>query len=176
MADSKVKFYKNSEREKNEVYKKDLPQYKELGVEPTLYKSSLLSQNLPNFSKKNEVVDDLSEKIIDNNDFHYYEVANNAFKIKEPAKKNKEPELVLSSEDAPSSQHLDVIETLSALKADEYLLIVNKEILCSGPLEEIEEQAKILFFGENELYKDLSLDDILIIKRVKIKVGLFLEN
>jgi hypothetical protein len=49
--------------------------------------------------------------------------------------------------------------------------------LCSGPKEEIEDQARALVFGEHEMCdgNPVPVDDIVILKRVKVKVGLFLE-
>jgi hypothetical protein len=76
----------------------------------------------------------------------------------------------------PSTEE-DLFPIVRDLEEGAYLLIVNGVPLCSGPKEEIEEQAKALVFGEHEMCDGNPVpdDDIIIIKRVPIKIGLFLE-
>lgn len=68
-------------------------------------------------------------------------------------------------------------EIVKQLKEEDYLLLVDGTSICSGPLEEVQEQARGLVFGEHPLCDGVAvpIEDIVIIKRVKIKVGLFLE-
>ena len=89
-----------------------------------------------------------------------------------PAMKGQDP--------VPSvlSQESDIpLSVLKDLKEQSYLLIVNGVCLCSGDMSEVEDQAKSLVFGDHPACKGVpvSLDNIIIIKRVPIKVGLFLE-
>jgi hypothetical protein len=71
----------------------------------------------------------------------------------------------------------DLIPVLCSLEDDAHLLIVSGVPVCSGPKEEIEDQARALVFGEHEMCdgNPVPVDDIVILKRVKVKVGLFLE-
>lgn len=71
----------------------------------------------------------------------------------------------------------DLLPVLTDLDDDAYLLIVSGVPVCSGPKEEIEDQARALVFGEHEMCdgNPVPVDDIIILKRVKVKVGLFLE-
>jgi hypothetical protein len=71
----------------------------------------------------------------------------------------------------------DLLPVLTELEDDAYLLIVAGVPVCSGPKEEIEDQARALVFGEHEMCagEPIPVDDIIILKRVKVKVGLFLE-
>lgn len=66
---------------------------------------------------------------------------------------------------------------LQELEEGAYLLIANGVPVCSGPMEEVQEQARLLVFGEHELCdgNPIPIDDIIILKRAKVKVGLFLE-
>jgi hypothetical protein len=66
---------------------------------------------------------------------------------------------------------------LQNLEEEEYLLVVNGSSVCSGPLAEVQEQTRGLVFGEHPLCggNPMPIDDIIILKRVKIKIGLFLE-
>jgi hypothetical protein len=81
----------------------------------------------------------------------------------------------------PRRQHTDETSDLLSVVADladeSFLLLIDGTPLCSGPKEEIEEQARALVFGEHELCdgNPIPIDDIIILKRVKVKVGLFLE-
>lgn len=71
----------------------------------------------------------------------------------------------------------DLLPVLTDLDDDAYLLIVSGVPVCSGPKAEIEDQARALVFGEHEMCdgNPVPVDDIIILKRVKVKVGLFLE-
>ena len=71
----------------------------------------------------------------------------------------------------------DLFSILTELDVDAYLLIVNGVAVCSGPKIEIEEQARLFAFGEHPMCdgQPVSLDEILILHKSKIKVGLFLE-
>lgn len=66
---------------------------------------------------------------------------------------------------------------IKQLEEEEYLLLVSGQAICSGSEEDVQEQTRALIFGEHELYdgNPVSVDDIIVIKRVKIKVGVFLE-
>ena len=57
------------------------------------------------------------------------------------------------------------------------MLLVSGEPVCSGPIEYVQEEARNLVFGEHPLYNNnpVSVDDIIVIKRVQLKVGVFLE-
>jgi hypothetical protein len=76
-----------------------------------------------------------------------------------------------------SDQTGDLMSIVHDLEDDSYLLIVTGVPVCSGPKEEIEEQAFALHSGEHEMCdgNPVPLDDIVILKRVKVRVGLFLE-
>lgn len=79
---------------------------------------------------------------------------------------------------APSpSVEEDLFPIIRDLEEGAYLLIVNGVSICSGPKEEIEDQARALVFGDHEICDGNPVpdDDIIIIKRVPIKIGLFLE-
>jgi hypothetical protein len=71
----------------------------------------------------------------------------------------------------------DLVPVLAGMDEDAYLLIVSGVPVCSGPKEEVEKITEALASGEHEMCEGnpVSLDDLIILKRVKIKVGLFLE-
>jgi hypothetical protein len=77
----------------------------------------------------------------------------------------------------PIDDSSSLLSIVADLADESFLLLIDGTPLCSGPKEEIEEQARALVFGEHELCdgNPIPIDDIIILKRVKVKVGLFLE-
>lgn len=71
----------------------------------------------------------------------------------------------------------DLLSILSDLSEDSYLLLASGVPICSGPKAEIEDQARALVFGEHEICdgNPLSPEEVVVLRRVKIKMGLFLE-
>lgn len=129
-----------------------------------------------------EIIDDISidpsHQMVDNNDY----VSSAALGLPEDNVVNTVNSAVENQfltenylEKAMTSEHLSSL--VKKLEEEEYLLMVQNDPICSGPLSLVQEQASLLIFGDHELYQDnpVSIDDILIIKRVKIKVGVFLE-
>jgi hypothetical protein len=205
----RVIFYKNKKRNEPEKIKSNIPQYQELGITPSEYKSSIVPEAnvkvattqqmttenprvrkvglrqpysavipsplgrdaLPNVGNNIEqtwsgvdgdVTDDNeidpNHTMIDNNDMIFYE------------------DSTLSSSRSESSSDLQSI--LEKMEEGGYLLLVDGVPICSGSQQEVENQSQALVFGEHELCEGhpVSVDNLTIIKKIKIKVGLFLEN
>lgn len=197
-----VKLYTNADRSKPIAYKKYVPQYQLLGIEPEEVRSAVVPNTIlakanplpltnprsshapvrqpyarviPSPIKKDpvpnvgnnmehtwssvdgELIDDLSIDIdhpmIDNNDFV-----------------SPEPQEVFSKfQDKP--------ETLPQVKEDEYLLLIDGTVIATGSLEEIQEYTKDFVFGDHPLCvgNPVAADKLTVFKRVKIKIGVFLE-
>jgi len=141
-----------------------------------------------------DIVDDMSgepdQPMVDNNDFMTEQAL--GFQSGVTAENLRGPlsygQVTLEMPETPEfplekSAYLPPIETedllpiVADLADDSFLLIVSGVSLCSGPKEEIEDQARALVFGEHEMCdgNPIPIDDIIILKRVKVKVGLFLE-
>jgi hypothetical protein len=137
-----------------------------------------------------DLVDDLTgeeidpnQQMIDNNDY----VSETAFGFRNgPTAADIHPDYQVfppkAIEQEIQANHIpadpeDLLPVLADLEADAYLLIVAGVPVCSGPKEEIEDQAMALVSGEHEMCdgNPVPIDDIIILKRVKVKVGLFLE-
>lgn len=140
-----------------------------------------------------QLVDDISHELdpnhplVDNNDF----VSNEALGLPEdaPLEVDQEEDISVPDVEAQDKSFLSGNELQQALNSellqkiihdleeDSYLLIVNGDVICSGPLDYIQENTRALVFGEHELThgNPVSVDDIVVIKRVKLKVGVFLE-
>lgn len=121
-------------------------------------------------SVDSEIVDDLQDidvnQAIDNNEYVTDTALGNGGPIKIAKVSDK---IKLNDSD-------DLLSIVHDLEENSYLLIVSGVAMCSGPVLEIEEQARALVFGEHE-YCDgspIPVEDIVILKRVPIKMGLFL--
>ena len=71
----------------------------------------------------------------------------------------------------------DAYHYLQSLDEGDYILFINGDPICSGDLEAVQKETKSLVFGDHSLCggNPIPIDDILVVKRVKLKVGLFLE-
>jgi hypothetical protein len=142
-----------------------------------------------------EIIDDLDQPLdlahpmIDNNDY----VSNSALgipqeelptlnEVQNPPRKRFTQEEVGQAfshgfNKTQASAEEDLFPVVRDLEEGAFLLIVNGVPICSGPKEEIEDQTRALVFGEHEMCDGNPIpdDDIVIIKRVPIKIGLFLE-
>jgi hypothetical protein len=133
-----------------------------------------------------DIVDDLSDDLvidpdhpmIDNNDY----VSQLPMGLPEELPmldevRNPPPKQFVVAKTTTTTSEDDLFPIVSDLEEGAYLLIVSGVPVCSGPVEEIQEQARALVFGEHEMCDGNPIpdDDIVIIKRVPIKIGLFLE-
>ena len=64
------------------------------------------------------------------------------------------------------------------LQENEYLLAIDGSIISTGTLETIQQEAKELILGEHKLYntQQIPIEHIVVLKRVNIKVGVFVEE
>ena len=128
-----------------------------------------------------EILDDLpsntdpNQPFIDNNDF----VTDRALGFQNGATVQDLPTSSFQAQPftVETSSPQELLQIMNDLDYDSYLLIVAGTPICSGPQEDIEEQARLFAFGEHETCDNtpISLEDIMIFKKAKIKVGLFLE-
>jgi hypothetical protein len=128
------------------------------------------------FSVDGNIIDDAglnidpNQELIDNNDFVTNEALGATRDKKFLTKEDLQKEILNDMEAHKTS-------ALQELKENEYMLLIDGTMLCTGLLEYVQEQANLLVFGEHELCDGtpISIDSLLILKRVKIKVGLFIE-
>lgn len=112
---------------------------------------------------------DLNHPMIDNNEY----VTDEAFGLENKLESNH---YMTKSVMEEAIQNDNVFEAIKELEEDTYLLMMKNVNICAGPLEYIQEQTTALVFGEHEMYQGnpIPIDDIIVIKRVKLKVGVFL--
>jgi hypothetical protein len=126
-----------------------------------------------------DMIDDFTgdQPMIDNND----EVTDQALGFQNGSEAvNLQPILPQGQvviQHAPVSSGDDLLPVISDLQENSFLLIVQGIPLCSGPQIEIEEQARDLVFGEHEMCEGVPIpvEDVIVLKRIKIKVGLYLD-
>lgn len=191
MDNKRIKLYKNQNRNIPETYERYVPQYQLLGVEPEPYRSAIVPPNTPVIkpneaaarnrstsirqpeqdvpqqtwsSVDNVIVDDVFDEenyqVIDNNEFYTAEA------------------LGISNDvsDLSGNQSSNLLDVVQDLEIDSFLLLVRGEPICSGPLEEIEDQTRALIFGEHDLCngEPIPEEDLIVLKKTRIKVGVFL--
>jgi hypothetical protein len=63
-------------------------------------------------------------------------------------------------------------------KVGEYILLVLGKIIHTGSIDQIESVARAILYGENEQFIDqeVKVDDIVILKRIGINVGIFIDR
>lgn len=71
----------------------------------------------------------------------------------------------------------DLSTLLQELDPDSYVLLVDGTAVVTGPLDFVQEQATLLVFGEHELCdgSPIPLEDLVIVKKLNLKVGLFVQ-
>lgn len=113
---------------------------------------------------------DINQPMIDNN----YDDENNYKNI--PNQVRSAPVPVDMSELSDKQEEYQANSSLK-VNDDEYVLVVDNSIITIGPLELVQEEVRSLVFGEHTLNQsnNITPDDIIVLKRVKIKVGVFLE-
>jgi hypothetical protein len=130
-----------------------------------------------------EIVDDLTEapqedeSLVDNNEY----VTNEALGLPPDAPlvvEYDEPEEEAPEEIEYSTELGSLLyQSLLHMEDGNYLLLIKGQIVEAGTLEHIQEVTRALVFGEHAEYEGnpVPVDDILVIKKAKIEVGVFLE-
>lgn len=122
-----------------------------------------------------EIIDDVSldsnHPMVDNNEF-----------VTSAALTSPEPHSYLNQQSLQEDEEVvqepsELLDVLESLEISSYLLLVKGVSICSGPIEEIEDQVQALVFGDHELCdgEPVQEDDIMVFKKLKVKVGVTLE-
>ena len=202
VSSKKSKFYKNPKRNKPDTNVGHYtPEYKKLDISPEVISAGAIANNIkilekdpenprtrqPSFQQQpyaepvnnftniipnvgnnmehtwsgvdEEIVDDLdidpNEKMIDNNEVINYE------------------DIEVKSDNFS----IDGLESVLDLKEGQYILFVQDMVIDVGDKDKIINIATSLIFGEHEICEgnEVPIDNISVLKKVPVKVGLFLE-
>jgi hypothetical protein len=104
--------------------------------------------------------------IIDNNDY----VFPPNVKLNPPSTQRETEEIMFEENNQPT--------ILGQPRVGQYILLVNGKIVDTGSLEQIESVARAILYGENEGFsnQEVRVDDIVVLKRVGINVGIFIDR
>lgn len=163
----------------------DNPRVRQMDLQKPLEPSRQSNNYMPNVGNNmdqtwsaidGKIIDDMEEvsldqSLIDNNDF----ISEESFKSYNQAQL-PEPDYAKHTIIENKTDD-DLSSIVKNLESNSYLLLINDVAICSGPFEDIQEQARALVFGEHELCggSPIPVEDLIIIKKVSIKMGLFLE-
>lgn len=151
---------RNTDLSDTAEHEKYVPQYRILGVSPELV----------NFANREEPLSDDSV-IVESpeNDLNHKEKENN-FSI--PNIGNNMDHAW--TEDSAAGVTRDPI---SLKNSDKYILLAKEEILLIGSLASVEDMVRKIFYKEHhiEKYNQISVDDLVVLKKMKIKIGIFVE-
>lgn len=125
------------------------PEYQRLGIIPTSFPGPYASQMdvLGDFSKR--------EGAIEVDEFPEYEDL---------------------SEAIDSGKEIDFDEEQSLPKVGQYILMINGEVVESGEIEVIEARAKEILYGEDLDYQEIAPEKLVVLKRVNLKVGVYIQD
>jgi hypothetical protein len=75
-----------------------------------------------------------------------------------------------------SPQENIISEPLTKNK-EKYILLAGEELILVGSLQTIEEEVRKIFYKEHsiEKYNNLDINDLVVLKKMKIKIGVFVE-
>jgi len=194
-----VKLYKNADRSKPIAYKKYVPQYQLLGVEPEEVRSAVVPNTILAQANPLPPTNPRSTRAPVRQPY--------ARVIPSPIRRDPVPNVGNNIEQIWSSVDGEIIDDLSIemdhplvdnndfvtveqpevvehipealplVKDDDYLLLIEGTVIATGSLEEIQECTKDLIFGDHSLCggNPVPSDKLTVFKRIKIKIGVFLE-
>jgi len=69
-------------------------------------------------------------------------------------------------------------DNVTAPKVGDYILMVLGKLVTSGPIETIQTRVKNIMYGDDPAFTalEISMDDIVVLKRMNIKVGIFIDG
>lgn len=114
------------------------------------------------FFDENGEVSVESGHIIDNNDFVSFGVPTSQSPLPKPSVNEK----------------INEEENVDSPKVGDYILMVFGKLITAGSVKFIESKVKDIMYGDDPSFSglDVSADDIVVLKRVNIKVGIFIDE
>lgn len=159
---------------------------------PRLRPPPSISNNVPYAELPNEVINFGSIPNVGNNIENSWGPNDEFFDVDENLTKDIPQQLLIDNnqydnanyanipealEAPPTERNLSVYEEYEIAEPKDYILVVKDNVISHGSLKEIEKEVKLLVFGEHPLCSknEIATDDIVVLKKMKIKVGVFIE-
>jgi len=128
----------------------------------------------------NEMVDDISGQVIGKLDDSHPMIDNNDYvempglPLREEIPQDEQKQFMTVQE---LTEVIDDSCMFSKIQDDSYILFVSGTIIAVDTMEKIQSIASSLIFGEHPLCdgQAIPIEDIVVLKKIKLKVGLFLE-
>ena len=204
-ATNKVKYYKNPARKQEPVDRQNyIPQYKVLGITPQAYPSNPLPNNVlivrggnteddnprvrkPSIRQPYANVNEMQPIKLDSGQLP--NIGNNMEQSWASLDSSDLIEDVGPNDNTPMIDNNDYVDMpqiekevqsnndIISSKENDYILIINGEVISVGSMEQIQELASSLIFGEHPLCngQEIPIEDIIVLKKINLKLGLFLE-
>lgn len=156
---------KNPNRANQRVQTPYEPEYLRKGIVPLPAPGSEISSLDGNTIDEDGFMSNIDDgHIIDNNEY-----VNFGFDSKPTSRQVKQEQSakVGSVEKADDSPNIG-----------DYILMVHGKLVLSGPIDVIESQVKAIMYGDDKSFSgiEVSIDDLVVLKRVDIKVGIFVDR
>jgi hypothetical protein len=153
------------------------PEYQRLGINPIDRGNEHVSDDVPFIGiddtvydhNSNQITLDPNAEMIDNNDYifdtHSYMPPQMASQ-KNPSKRTPPP--------LPSMAEPETSKPTPQI--GDYLLMVNGKLILSSSIGDVQQKVKDILYKEDEEFsgQNISIDDIVVLKRIDIKVGVFI--
>jgi len=171
-------FIKNPSRDVPRPAQSFEPEYQRLNITPIkrgadVHEASVFSVDDPMLhqhdSTASQDIDTSSMRntgYIDNNDdvFAIYRQPSMGKRAQAPSPVQQKPQAKTMQSNSPS--------------VGDYILMVNGRLILSGEFGSVEKRVKSILYKEDQEYKDedITIDDIVVLKRVEIKIGVFIGS
>jgi len=119
------------------------------------------------FDDISSVVLDANKEMIDNNNF---------VEVSDLIEKTTDTNKINSFKEKLTEEFRQKSSSFNLLNEEDYILMIDDTVIAVGSVNDIEEQANLLVFGDHEICdgNPIPAENILVLKRVKINIGLFL--
>lgn len=166
-----AQFFKNQNRAQGKpAYAKFVPNYVQRDIVPEHADKRVMS-NLIDAAQSSQLEDDLFDRDTDSGQFKYL-IKDSEVYVPEEYLNNKK-----SVPQAKESLETDLSSVVAGSSIGDYIVLVDEEPLARGSKDDVEGICNELIFGRSLLFENEPVDEnrISIIKKIAIKVGLFIE-
>lgn len=159
-------FIKNPKRNNTIPVIKYIPEHERLGIMPNKFNAHQLRIDVKEESLKNT-----NDAFNNRPSFQVDGVEYNDNEIIEEEK---------FSDDVFTNIEYDLEKESKSImpSAGDYLLMIDGNIICSGSIKIVEKKAQDILYGDDEEFKDrpINQEDMVVLKRVNLQIGVFIKD